>query len=386
MTSRSIAYATSPRTAPGINAAVTPPTASPADSPAPAAKAPTGTRQLTWRFRGHRGAVLFDRRGVVTNLGLALALALVAIASLCLGSLAISPLAALQGLAGFGDPMNVFVVRELRLSRLMAGLATGAAFALSGCLMQTLARNRLATPGIIGIDNGATAFAVASVLGVGVGLAPPPMALAGAVTATVITFALASDIGTRGYRFLVAGIGVGAIFGALTQLLLAQVAIDAANAAYPWTVGSLNARDAASLTWLEIGLGLGLIAALWFKRDLACLRFADSVATGLGVRVKRSRFAALAVSIALTGLAVAVAGPVGMVSLMGPEIARQLSSPRGVPLFGAALSGALVMVSADLVGRLLVAPIEIPVGIVTAIVGAPFLLWILLRPAARFRR
>lgn len=347
--------------------------------------APAGTWRLAWRWRGATGAVLLDRRGAWVNLGLSLGLLGVAFASLCLGSLALTPAAALRGLIGVGDPMHVFVVRELRLNRLLAGIATGAAFALSGCLMQTLARNRLATPGIVGIDNGATAFAVASVIGVGAGLAPPPMALVGAVTATVITFALARDIGTRGYRFLVAGIGVGAIFGALTQLMLSRVAIDAANAAYPWTVGSLNARDAASLTWLEAGLTLGLIVSLWLKRGLACLRFADPVARGLGVRVRASRYAALSVSIGLTAVAVAVAGPVGMVALIGPEIARQLSSPRGVPLFGASLAGALVMVGADLAGRLLIAPIEIPVGIVTAIVGAPFLLWILLRPASRFR-
>lgn len=320
----------------------------------------------------------------MANLGLVLAVAVVSLLSLCLGSVPIEPVAALKGLVGLGAPMDIFVVRELRLARLGAGLATGAAFALAGCLMQTLARNRLATPGIVGIDNGATAFAVASVVGLGTSLAPPPMALAGAATATVVTFVLASDVGTRGYRFIVAGIGVGALFGALTQLLMARVAIDAANAAYPWTVGSLNARDAQAMHWLWTGLILGGGVAAYLARAMVVLRFSDAVAQGLGYRVKACRYLALALSVVLTGLAVAVAGPVGLVALIGPEIARQLSSPRGVPLLGAALAGALVMISADLLGRVLMAPIELPVGIVTAIVGAPFLLWILLRPAARF--
>lgn len=346
---------------------------------------PTGTWRLGWTLAGRDYAVLIDRRACFASLGLLVVLLAISLLSLCLGSLALSPREALAGLFGHGAPMNVFVVRELRLARLVAGVATGAAFALSGCLMQTLARNRLATPGIVGIDNGATAFAVASVVGVGVSLSPPPMALAGAATATAITFALASDVGTRGYRFIVAGIGVGAVFGALTQLLMSRVAIDAANSAYPWTVGSLNARDDVALTWLLCGLAPGIVVACYLARAMRILRFSDAVAQGLGHRVRACRYAALALSVALAALAVAVVGPVGLVGLIGPEIARQLSSHRGVPLIASALAGAVVMVAADLVGRLLLAPIEVPVGIVTAIVGAPFLLWILLRPAPRFQ-
>ncbi|WP_136068151.1 FecCD family ABC transporter permease [Modicisalibacter radicis] len=347
---------------------------------APRVAPPTGT----WRLALPGGrAVLVDRRASAANLGLAAVLLIVAWLSLCLGGVPLSPLEAGRALFGHGEPMTVFVVQELRLMRLAAGLATGGAFALAGCLMQTLARNRLATPGIIGIDNGATAFAVASVVGLGVSIAPPAMALAGAATATAITFGLAGGAGTRGYRFIVAGIGVGAVFGALTQLLLARVAIDTANAAYPWTIGSLNARDGEALGVLVVGLALGLVAAQWLTRPLAVLRFSDSVAQGLGIRVRACRYLALGLAVALTALAVAVAGPVGLVALIGPEIARHLSSPRGVPLVGSALAGALVMVAADLAGRLALAPIEVPVGIVTAIVGGPMLLWILLSPAMR---
>ena len=243
---------------------------------------------------------------------------------LSLGSVTLSPNAVVASLIGQGDSMTAFMVQQLRLPRLIAACFTGAAFALAGVLMQTLARNRLATPGIIGIDNGATAFAVASIVGLGVGIAPPAMALAGATTAAVLTFGLAAGSGTQGYRFIVAGIGVGAVFGAVTQLMLARVAIDTANAAYPWTVGSLNARPASAVQLLGIGLALGLVAAL--------------------------------------------------------ALARSLSSARHVPILAATLAGALVMVLADLAGRTLFAPIEIPVGIVTAVVGGPWLLWILMRP------
>lgn len=206
--------------------------------------APAGHWHLAWRLGGTACSVLLDRRAVGAALLLCGALLAASLAYLAMGSSALPLRAVLPALVGQGDLMAVFLVQELRLPRLAAACLTGAAFGVAGCLMQTLARNRLATPGIIGIDNGATAFAVASVIGLGVSLAPPAMALVGATTAAALTFGLAAGGGTRGYRFIIAGIGVGAVFGAITQLLLAKVHIDTANAAYPWTVGSLNARPA----------------------------------------------------------------------------------------------------------------------------------------------
>ncbi|BBI72676.2 iron ABC transporter permease [Vreelandella aquamarina] len=322
--------------------------------------------------------MLLEKRAVAVNIGLSAALLAACVLYLSLGSVTLSPNAVVASLVGQGDSMTAFMVQQLRLPRLIAACFTGAAFALAGVLMQTLARNRLATPGIIGIDNGATAFAVASIIGLGVGIAPPAMALAGRPPPPCSL--LAAGSGTQGYRFIVAGIGVGAVFGAVTQLMLARVAIDTANAAYPWTVGSLNARPASAVKLLGIGLALGLVAALALARSLTLLRFKDAIASGLGTAVKARRLQVLLLSVVLTALAVAVAGPVGLVALIGPEIARSLSSARHVPILAATLAGALVMVLADLAGRTLFAPIEIPVGIVTAVVGGPWLLWILMRP------
>ncbi|MCS4505411.1 iron ABC transporter permease [Arhodomonas aquaeolei] len=330
------------------------------------------------RLPGGR-TLLVQRRTQRANLLLALLLAAAAVMALSLGSTVVAPHDAVTALFGGGDAVTRFLIQALRGPRLLAGILTGTAFAVAGCLMQTLAHNRLATPGIIGIDNGATAFAVASVLGVGIAVAPPAMALVGAATATALAFGLAGGTGTRGYRFIVAGIAIGALFGAVTQLMLARVAIDAANQAYPWTVGTLNARSADAVWVLGAGVAVGLPAALALARTLTVMRLSDFTAQGLGVRVRACRWLSLAVAVLLTALAVAVAGPVGLVGLVGPEIARHLSAPASVPVVGAALAGALVMVLADLAGRLLLAPIEIPVGIVTAVVGGPYLLWILLR-------
>ena len=329
-----------------------------------------------------RLSLLWHRRSLMV--GLALLAALAAAFLFCLSGDGLGAGQAIAALRGQGDPFQPLLVRELRLPRLLAGLLSGAALGAAGCLMQTLARNRLATPGMVGLDNGATAFAVASIVAVPTSLAPSALALTGAASAAALTFLLAAGAGARGYRFIVVGLGIGALFGALTNLMLARADIDAANAAYPWTVGSLNARPPLAVWLLAGGLALGLPAARLLTRPLTTMRFSDSVAIGLGVRLGAMRIATLALSVALTGLAVAVAGPVGLVALIAPEAARYLGGQHGVPVLNAALAGALLTLLADWLGRTLLAPIEIPVGIVMAVIGAPYLLWIILRqPSGR---
>lgn len=338
-----------------------------------------------WRLKAfnQRITLLVSQRATWVNMGLVLAVLAASTMSLGMGSVQLSPTEVWLALAGEGPAMHQLVVKELRLMRVLAGIGTGAAFALAGCLMQTLARNRLATPGIIGIDNAATAFAVASVVGVGSALAPPAMSLVGAITATALIFALADSSGTQGYRFIVVGLGIGAIAGAGTQLILSWVAIDDANAAFPWTIGSLNARSPDAFKLLCAGLALGVFFAYRLAKGLNALRLSETVPTALGFNIKRLRAASLVLAVLLTGLAVAVAGPVGMVALLGPEIARALCRHRGLPILASALAGALLMVLADLLGRIMLAPLEIPVGIVTAVVGSPYLLWMLLNPNFR---
>ena len=342
-------------------------------------KAPSGY----WLLAFGSLRVLLDRRGVFAALGLSLAIVIITGISLASGAAGLSPWTALAAAFGQGEPMHVFLVQELRLQRLIAGLLTGAAFGIGGCLLQTLARNRLATPGVIGIDDGATAFAVASIVAVPTTLAPSALALTGATTAAVLAFGLSAGAGARGYRFIVVGIAVGAVFGALTNLMLARADIDAANVAYPWTVGSLNARPAQAVWLLGAGLLLSLPLVKYLAQRLELMRFSDSVAVGLGVRLKAMRLLTLITTVLLTALAVAVAGPVGLVALAAPEMARYLGGHRGVPVLCSALAGALLMTVADWVGRTWLAPIEIPVGVITAVVGGPYLLWILLRQPAR---
>ncbi|WP_025733560.1 FecCD family ABC transporter permease [Carnimonas nigrificans] len=341
----------------------------------PAPSAPRDT--LVWRWRTL--SVTFPKRSLKGCALLSCVLILAVILSLGIGTIMLSPAQVIAALLGKGDPINVYLIHQLRLERIGAALASGAGFGLAGCLLQTLTRNRLAMPDIIGINNGATGFAVASIVALPMGLAPPLWALVGAVTATALTFALAGGVGTRGYRFIIVGVGVGALFGALTNLMLARSSIDEANAAFAWTVGSLNSTGSGAQWMMWIGLLVCLPAALCYARQLSGLRFAEAVAQGWGLRPARLRVLALVLAVVCAALAVALAGPVGMIALAGPECARWLSSKRTMPVVNSAIAGAVLMMLADLLGRTLFSPVEIPVGIVTSLLGSPFLIWLLLR-------
>ena len=309
---------------------------------------------------------------------LGLLILLISTGSLSVGTPVLSARQVVSALLGQGDAFTTFMLWELRVPRLIAGLLSGAALGVGGCLLQTLARNRLATPGIIGIDDGATAFAVASIVAMPTSLAPPLLALIGSTTAAVLAFVLGGG-GSRGYRFIVVGFALGALFGALTNFMLARTDMDSANLAYPWTVGSLNARSPSSVLVLAASLLALLPVAKTMGRELQLLRFSDAVAVGLGSKLTYVRMILLAVTVVLTATAVAVAGPVGLVALAAPEMARHLTGAKGVPIMNSALAGALIMIAADWAGRTLFSPIEVPVGVITAVIGGPYLLWILLR-------
>lgn len=336
-----------------------------------------------WLLSVGQCTLLLDQQALRRNVLLSLALIVIGITSLGIGTLSVAPKDVVLALLGQGDTMTQFVINELRLNRLLAGVYTGAAFSIAGCLMQTVARNRLATPGIIGIDNAAMAFAVASVVGVGISFAPSAMALTGAATATALAFIIGGGSGTRGYRFIVAGLAIGSVSAAGSQLLLTQVHIDAANEAYPWTVGSLSGRPEEQIPVMGLITLLGVLLSIALYYRFQLMAFSDSVITALGHTPNQLRFAAVVIAVILTGFAVAMAGPVGLVALVGPEMARTFARHKGLPLLSSAICGAIVMVLADLAGRTLLSPVEIPVGVITAVVGGPYLLWILIRKPKR---
>lgn len=283
----------------------------------------------------------------------------------------------LSGLLGTGDAGTELLVRGILLPRVVCALLAGAGLGAAGCLTQTLARNRLATPDILGVSEGATtamlAVAGASVTGlVGAWWAGP----VGAVAAGLIVVVLAGGMGGAGYRVLVVGIALTMMLSSAVQLVLATQNVNSAGGAFLWTLGSLNGRDYD--TALPVGIGLAVLfpLALVSARALSVLRFDDATAATLGLRPDRVRLAVLAIAVGMAGLAVGIGGPIGFVALAAPVIAARLAGPARVPVVGSAAVGAALVVGADLIARV-AAPVEIPAGVVTSVLGGPFLLWVL---------
>jgi iron complex transport system permease protein len=319
--------------------------------------------------------------GVLAALGVLTAAAFVA--SVASGEFPLPVGDVLAALAGGGDDATNFIVVDLRLPRGLTALLTGVALGIAGALFQDVARNPLAAPDIIGITGGASLAAVSLIVfSSGGALSVPLAALAGALAAGLALYALAWRGGTQGYRLVLVGVGLAALCQALIAWVLTQGRIFDVAEAYVWLVGSLNARGWEHVWPLAVALGALAPLALALGRRLEALQLGDDVARGLGVSVERARLALLAVAVALTGVAVSSAGPIAFVAFIAPHIARRVCdsvSPFAV-LPVAAATGGLLVLSSDLAGRLLFAPTEIPVGIVTSIVAAPYFLYLLTRP------
>ncbi|MFJ9445427.1 Fe(3+)-hydroxamate ABC transporter permease FhuB [Kitasatospora sp. NPDC101235] len=322
-------------------------------------------------------SLLVPRRALLASLGLAAALLAAVVVSAHAGQSELDLARTFRAVFGYGDRLDVLLVQKFRLGRIVAGLAAGAALGLAGCLTQTLARNRLATPELLGVNDGATAAVLisAGVAGTfGAWWAGP----LGALVAVLVVTLASGGLGARGYRVLVVGLAMSALASAVIQVAMARRSLNSAGSLYIWTNGSLNGRDLSVATPVLIGLAVLVPLALVVARRLAVLRFDDSVASALGVDPGRVRLACLLLAVALAGLAVGVCGPVGFVALAAPVIAGRLAGPARVPVLGSALTGSLLVVLADALGRVLFAGVEIPVGIVTTVLGGPFLLWVLL--------
>ncbi len=318
---------------------------------------------------------------------LALIVATVAalVASVAMGEFAIAPLDVLAALVGAGNQATEFIVVDLRLPRALTGLLAGAALGLAGMVFQDVTRNPLVSPDIVGVAAGASLAAVALiVLGSTSGTASVPLAaLAGALISGVALYGLAWQRGIHGYRLVLVGIGITALANAGIYYVFTEGRIFEVARAYVWLVGSLNSRGWAQVWPLVAVLAVLLPLLLALARNVDVLRFGDDVAAGLGVRVERTRMLLLAAATALTAAAVACAGPIGFVAFASPHVARALVGVASVrtALIAAAACGALLVLVADLAGRMLFAPHEIPVGIVTSVLAAPYFLLLLKRMA-----
>lgn len=328
---------------------------------------------LSWSTRVHARSV------TVTLALLSIAFAVFSW-SLAVGDFPIPIGDVLATLAGSGSEDSDFIVRTLRLPRGLTGVLVGAGFGLSGAIFQRLARNPLASPDIIGVTAGAAASAVFMIVVIGAtGLQVTLGALAGATVSSLGIYLLAYKRGVSGYRLVLVGIGITAVLTSITQYLLTRAEIFEAQRAVVWLTGSLNGRGWEHVRPMAVALAVLVPIALGLARHLRVLELGDDTARGLGARVEGIRGALLLTGVALAAVGTAAAGPIGFVALVSPQIARRLVGERSLALVPAAACGALVVVTADLVGRRVFAPTELPVGVITAIVGAPYLLYRLAR-------
>ncbi|MEU4443369.1 iron chelate uptake ABC transporter family permease subunit [Actinosynnema sp. NPDC050801] len=319
-----------------------------------------------------------SERALLVSTAIVALTAVAAVATMVTGDFPLTVGEVLTTFAGQGDGYADFVIFTLRLPRLITGLLVGAALALSGAILQSLSRNPLASPDIIGFTQGAATGAIAVLV-----LAQGSMAATalGATVAGLLTSAavylLALKQGVQGFRLVLIGIGVSAMMLAVNSYLLTRATLESALAAQAWLVGGLNNRGWDQAQVVAAVLAVLLPCALVLGRRLALLEMGDSAATGLGVPAERTRLALLAVSVGLAAVATAAAGPISFVALAAPQVARRLTGASGPGLAASALMGGLLLVVGDFAVQRLFPTTQLPVGIATGAIGGLYLVWLL---------
>ncbi|MEU1477389.1 iron chelate uptake ABC transporter family permease subunit [Streptomyces sp. NPDC005760] len=284
----------------------------------------------------------------------------------------------LKTLLGNGKAGQEFIVNELRLPRVLVGLLVGASLGLGGALFQAISRNPLGSPDVLGLSQGATAGALTMiVLFSGSATQITLGALVGGLVTGLAIYLLAWKQGVHGYRLVLVGIGVSAIVTAVNGYLLTRSTLTEAAQAVVWMTGSLSGRD-----WTQVWPLLWLCAVLVplvlaNGRGLRMMEMGDDVSNALGVRVERVRLLLLVAAVLLTAAATAAAGPVSFVALTAPQLARRLTRSPGPNLLPSLCMGATLLVTADWVSQKVFGADQLPVGVVTGVLGGVYLLWLL---------
>lgn len=278
------------------------------------------------------------------------------------------------------------IVQHVRVPRVAAALLAGAALAVSGAVIQTVLNNPLASPNIIGVNSGAgLAVLVCAALLPGVAFALPLAAFGGALLSSLIIFAVAACGRSSRLTLVLVGVAVSTIFGAGMNVVLI-VAPDAYVGASTFLVGGLAGVRSADLTWPALFIAVGLVAALLGTRALNVCLMGDEVAQSVGMNVNRVRLVMLGVAALLAGAAVSFAGLLGFVGLIVPHVMRLIvGNDQRVLVPASALAGAGFVCLCDVCARTLFAPYELPVGILMALVGGPFFIWLVVRPKGGLR-
>lgn len=310
---------------------------------------------------------------------LALAVLLLFLLSLLVGETFYAPVEVMQVIFGQPVPGASYTVGELRLPRATLGLLAGLAFGAAGVTFQTMLRNQLASPDIIGISSGASAAGVIAIVIFHLNqLAVSFFALLAALATALLIYLLSHRGGFTGTRLILVGIGIAAMLQAVVTYALSRAAVWDLPTATRWLSGSLNGATWERTLPLLLTCLIALPVLLGLTRQLHLLRLGEELATGLGVPVTTTRLVLIISTVALIAVATAACGPTAFVAFLAGPIAARLVGPAASLLLPAALIGALLVLGADLAGQHLLAT-RYPVGVITGVLGAPYLLYLLIR-------
>ncbi|MFF7380059.1 FecCD family ABC transporter permease [Streptomyces massasporeus] len=323
-------------------------------------------------------SIRLDVRAVTVVLLLLVAALAASVVLIGTGDFPIPAADVLRTLVGEGNPGQEFIVNELRLPRVLVGLLVGASLGLGGALFQAISRNPLGSPDVLGLGQGATAGALAViVLTSGSANQVAVGALVGGLVTGLAIYVLAWKRGVHGYRLVLVGIGVSAIVTAVNGYLLTKSDIVDASRAVVWMTGSLDGRDWDQV-WPLLALTAVLVPLVLVNaRGLRMMEMGDDVSYALGVRVERVRLLLMVAAVLLTASATAAAGPVSFVALTAPQLARRLTRSPGPNLLPSLCMGATLLVVADWVSQRAFGAEQLPVGVVTGVLGGVYLLWLL---------
>lgn len=326
-------------------------------------------------------SVRIERRTLVLVATMAVLMAVLGLLGLCSGTSWTSPAEVFAALTG--AEYSVVIV-EWRLPRVLACLVFGAALGAAGAVFQNITRNPMGSPDVIGLDAGAYTGALIAITVLSG--SPAQLALSsvlgGLAVATVI-YLLSGKGGVSGLRLVVIGVAVNAIMTSLNSWIVLRAELEVAIAAVGWNAGSLNGVDweDLSIPFTVIVVLLALLAARSHAMHQAAL--GDAVAATTGVGLDRLRLHLVLIGVGCTATVTAVAGPIAFIALAAPQIGRRLAGLPGVPLLPAALTGAVLLQAADLIAQMLLAPVSLPVGVVTTAIGGCYLIWLLTKEVRR---
>lgn len=307
---------------------------------------------------------------------------LLALFSLSCGEVWIPPWRVTLLLINANDSPEGFIITQLRLPRLVLALLVGGGLSLAGLLLQNMVRNPLASPDMMGISAGASAAAVLWLALFG-STYVPFAAMAGGASAVALVFMLAWRQGLTPLRLVLTGVGVSALAGALTTLVLVFSPLTTTLSAWVWLSGSVYGAGWEKVRLLAAVWLFTFPLLAWCARHVVTLQLTDCTATGIGARVQYNRILTLVICAILAGAAIAAGGAMAFVGLVAPHIARLLVRNGFVgQAWVATLTGGSIVMLADVAARVLFQPVDLPAGIFVAAFGAPFFLWLLLRQRA----